>query len=387
MGLRYLVGKMTKILYLIDGLGIGGAERQLSLLLKYLSPGWETRVVSLGGGPYYQVLLDQRNSVAVYQRSSRFDLVPVFQLYSEIVRYKPDIIHSWGWLCSALVAPICKPLRILLIDGSIRIGGAASRYYWRTRITLSLSDHIVANSFAGLSAYQVPVEKSSVVYNAFDPDRLELLKQKSNIQKDMMIVIMTGRISPFKDFPSFFEAARRLNAQAPGCWRFVAIGAGEEKDRKSFVKLAEDLVAAGVVDLPQAGLEVLPYLREADVGVLLSAARFKEGLSNSIMEYMACELPVVCSDSGGNRELVIDGETGFVVPPEDVDLLIEKLLFLKNHPDVSDRMGRAGYERVISLCSIDRMISEYEVLYSRLLGKRHKRVQKGYTGQEAHTGQ
>ena len=47
------------------------------------------------------------------------------------------------------------------------------------------------------------------------------------------------------------------------------------------------------------------------------------------MEYMACGLPVICSDSGGNRELVIDGENGFVIPSENVDSFVEKLVFLK----------------------------------------------------------
>jgi glycosyltransferase involved in cell wall biosynthesis len=378
----------NRVLFVIDTLPNGGAERQLSLLLKYLSPGWKTRVVSLGGGPYYQVLLDQGTSVGVYQRRSRFDLIPAFQLYSEIIRYKPDIIHSWGALCSALVAPICRAFRILLIDGTIRIGGGPSRHYRRTKTTFFLADHIVANSLAGLSANNIPTEKSSVVYNAIDPDRLELSKNKPPIYKDVTTVVMTARISPFKDFPSFFEAARRLSAQEPGCWKFVAIGAGTEQDRNSFVQLAEDLTATGVVDLPQAGLEVLPYVREANIGVLLSASSHKEGVSNSIMEYMACELPVICTDSGGNKELVIDGETGFLIPPEDVDSLIDGLLVLKNHPDLSYRMGKAGYQRVTFLCSIERMISEYEALYTRLLGKCHARVPRNSTDQKrVETGQ
>jgi glycosyltransferase involved in cell wall biosynthesis len=366
---------MTKILYLADSLGIGGAERQLSLLLKYLSPAWKSRVVSLGGGLYHEVLLEQNNPVAVYQRRSRFDFIPVFRLYSEIVQYEPSIIHSWGWLCSALVAPLCKALHILLIDGSIRIGGGPIRHPWRTRITFALSDHIVANNNAGLSAYPIPKQKSSVIYNAIDPDRLRVLKQTTNIRRNVTTVIMTARISPFKDFNSFFEAARRLGAQEPGCWKFIAIGAGDEKDRLSFVKLAEDLVTAGVVDLPQAGLEVLPYLNEANIGVLLSAACFKEGISNSIMEYMACGLPVICSDSGGNRELVVDGETGFVIPPENVDLFVQKLLYLKNHPHTSYEMGKAGYQRVNSLCSIERMISDYTALYTKLLDKHQRQVE------------
>lgn len=365
---------MSKILYLIDGLPVGGAERQLSLLLKFVSSAWETRVVSLGGGPFYQVLIDQGTSVAVYQRRNRFDLIPVFRLYSEIVRYKPDIIHAWGWLSSALVAPVCKILRILLIDGSIRIGGLPSHHFWRTRITLSLSDHIIANSHAGISAHRVAFEKSSVVYNALDPERLDLLKPRSRSQNSTTTVIMTGRISPFKDFPLFFEAARRLSALEPGCWRFVAIGAGEGKDREIFLNLAEDLVATGVVILPNAGLEVFPFLKDADIGVLLSASCFKEGISNSIMEYMASELPVICSDSGGNRELVLDGETGFVIPSEDVDSLVEKLIFFRKNPDVAYEMGQAGYQRVTSLCSIERMISDYEGIYRRVIGESDKRI-------------
>jgi glycosyltransferase involved in cell wall biosynthesis len=361
---------MTRILYLVDGLGVGGAERQLSLLLKYLPSGWEARVVSLRDGPFQQVLLDQGTSVTVYQRRSRFDLKPIFRLYEEIVRYKPDIVHSWGWLSSALSAPICRLFGIHLIDGSIRIAGGYNGRYWRTRVTFALADCIVANSYAGLSAYRTPPHKSSVVYNAIDPDRLDRLEHRPAVERDEVSVVMTGRISPLKDFRSFFTAARRLDADEPGCWKFIAIGGGSEKDRQSFVKLAEDLGTGGVVDLPQAGLEVFAYLQQASIGVLLSAARFKEGISNSIMEYMACGLPVICSDSGGNRELVIDGETGFIVPPEDVDSLVGKLLFLKEHPDVARRMGQEGRKRLNSLCSIERMVGDYERLYTELLARR-----------------
>jgi glycosyltransferase involved in cell wall biosynthesis len=366
---------MTKILYLVDSLPIGGAERQLGLLLRYLASKWQTRVVSLGGGAYFQSFIQQKTPLIVFQRRSRFDLLPAMQLYSEIQRFKPDIVHSWGGLSSALAAPICKILSIIFIDGSIRIAGT-TRHYWRRRITFLLSDHIVANSYAGLRGFQAPAHKSRVIYNAIDPQRLTLLEPRHSQHKEITKVVMTGRISPFKDFRSFFEAARRLDAQEPGHWKFIAIGGGDEKDRIEFRQLAGDLVTSGVVDLPDAGLEVIPYLQDANIGVLLSASCFKEGTSNSIMEYMVCGLPVICSDSGGNRELVVDGETGFIIPSENVDLLVEKLLYCKNHPDLSEVMGRAGYQRVMSLYTIERMIADYEILYSQLLDKYRNKAQK-----------
>ncbi len=372
-----------KILFLIDSLPSGGAERQLSLLLKYLPHDWETRVISLGDGPFLGVLLNQGNVVAVFQRRSRFDLKPIFQLYSDILRFQPAIIHSWGGLCSALVAPLCKAFDFRLIDGTIRMGSRPNRHYWRTRLTFLLADQIVANSFTGLAANHIPKEKGSVIYNAMDPDRLKLSIKKTIAREGVTTVVMTGRISPAKDFPLFFKAARRLGAQETGCWKFIAIGAGNEEDRNNFVMLAGDLTASGVVDLPQAGLEVLPYVREANIGVLLSASSYKEGVSNSIMEYMACKLPVICTDSGGNRELVIDGETGFIVPEGDVEALIEKLYYLKNHPDIASRMGGESHQRVTSLCSIDRMISEYDALYRKLVGEFPTRIPADFTDQKA----
>ena len=237
-----------------------------------------------------------------------------------------------------------------------------------------LSDLVVANSCAGLSAFRHPEKRAVLFTMQWITDRLQLIKRKYNVHSGITTVIMTGRISPLKDFTTYFEAARRLSAQEPGCWKFVAIGAGDDNDRKNFRMLADDLIDTGVVDLLQTGLEVLPYVKEANIGVLLSASSVQEGFSNSIMEYMACRLPVICSDSGGNRELVIDGETGFVIPAENVDSFVEKLAFLKNHSDISRKMGRAGQERVTCLCSIERMIGDYEVLYTELLGKSDKRI-------------
>ncbi len=360
---------MTKILYLIDGLAQGGAERQFTLLAKFLPALWQTRVLSLGDGPYHQVLVDQGTAVRILNRRSRFDLLPVFYLYQEILRYRPDIIHSWGWLSSALVAPICKLLGIRMIDGSIREGNPPDRYAWRARISFSLADKVVANSAIGIRACEVPANKAMVIYNALDPDRLMNCNLPAVPTFPGITVVMTGRIHISKDFRTFFEAARQLNELEPGNWKFIAIGAGSETEREQFCRMAYEIVPPEVLELPEPGLEVIPYLRRSDIGVLLNRKKFFEGFSNSIMEYMACSLPVICTSCGGNGELVTDGVTGFLVPIENVNALVEKLLFLKNHPDQRRRMGMESQQTVTSLCSIDRMISEYQKLYQGLMQK------------------
>ena len=85
---------------------------------------------------------------------------------------------------------------------------------------------------------------------------------------------------------------------------------------------------------------------------------------------MFCRLPVICTNSGGNKELVLDGETGFVIQPENIDAFITKLYYLKDNPEIARRMGDAGYTRVNNMCAIDRMIHQYETLYNQLLSDR-----------------
>jgi glycosyltransferase involved in cell wall biosynthesis len=112
------------------------------------------------------------------------------------------------------------------------------------------------------------------------------------------------------------------------------------------------------VDFPEVGTEVLSLVCQAHVGVMLTNVIFAaEGLSNSIMEYMACGLPVICTDSGGNRELVIEGETGLLVPPGDVEAVVRQLRSLRDDPEMAGRMGRAGRKRIATVFTVDALVS------------------------------
>jgi glycosyltransferase involved in cell wall biosynthesis len=129
-------------------------------------------------------------------------------------------------------------------------------------------------------------------------------------------------------------------------------------------------MAAEVVAFPSAGTEVVGHLRDADVGVLMSDPReLAEGCPNSVMEYMACGLPVVCADSGGCRELVSDGVTGFVVPPGDPQALVEKLVYLREHAEQARRLGSAGRSRVATEFTVDRMVQGFIRVYREAISR------------------
>ena len=105
-------------------------------------------------------------------------------------------------------------------------------------------------------------------------------------------------------------------------------------------------------------------LRHATIGVNSSR---NEGLANAIIECMAARLPVVATTVGGTPELVVDGETGLLVPPNDPRALAEALLALLRSPETARRLGAAGRRRVEEHFTVERMVTETEAVYEALL--------------------
>ena len=97
-----------------------------------------------------------------------------------------------------------------------------------------------------------------------------------------------------------------------------------------------------------------------DVSVLPSLS---EGFSNTVLESMSAGLPLVVTDVGGNSEAVIDGKTGFVVPPKDIVKMADSINLLLANKELAKKMGREGRKRAQQLFSMDRMINKIENLY------------------------
>ena len=178
---------------------------------------------------------------------------------------------------------------------------------------------------------------------------------------------MAARMDSQKDYRTYI-AALRLLVEKGIHWSFIALGEGNL--RESLKKEAQDLIGLGLMMFPDPAHEVLPYVRRASVGVLMTTeAIHAEGISNAIMEYMACGLPVICGDSGGNRELVVDGHTGFIIQSGNPQALADKLLWLWGHPTIARNMGLAGKERIYSEFSLEGMVSRTLAVYQEVIGK------------------
>jgi glycosyltransferase involved in cell wall biosynthesis len=222
---------------------------------------------------------------------------------------------------------------------------------------LSLSDLRVANSDAGLRSRRLSTEsgKDFVVHNGFDLARARGWDRP--LAPGTPVVGMIAEFNRYKDYATFVTAALRLLQQG---WdaEFVMVGDGETMDQ------TRALVPSGCSRIKFLGRrrDIEAVVPTFSIGTL---ATFTEGLSNSIMEYMAFAKPVVATDGGGSREVVIDGRTGFLVPPCDPQAFADRIAWLLDRPDAAREMGKQGRLRIEREFGLDSMIDKTIGLYER----------------------
>jgi glycosyltransferase involved in cell wall biosynthesis len=353
-----------RVLICIASLGAGGKERQAVELLKGLvRTGIDCSLISLENDAFY---LDELGGLAIPVdfglRRMRWDLGVFSRLYTAIRRYRPQLIHTLDMMSSFYAFPVARRMHIPLINASIQNAFSAGGFRWKLeRLLLKESDYRVANSYAGLHSrgFTEKERRNAVIHNGFDFSRVE--RSLTNARPyphvrsaETRTVGMVAGFSRYKDYCTFIQVARELDRRRKAL-AFVAVGDGETLEASR--KMAADVPAMTFLGKRKDVEEIVATF---DVGVL---STFTEGISNSLMEYMALRTPVVATDGGGTRELVVDGETGFLVPPRNPAAMAAKIEYLLDNPDIARRMGEAGEAKLRREFSIATMLEKTVNLY------------------------
>jgi L-malate glycosyltransferase len=250
--------------------------------------------------------------------------------------------------------------------------------YWRNSLELSILrtfnsavNVFVANSRASGDFFctreRISPEKMKVIYNGIDvadypADEETRAAAKSQLGMDLQTrtIGIMANMRPVKGIDVFLHAAALVKKQCAKV-KFIIAGEGTEKENLKVMAgelgLGNDAVFLGPRD------DVPRLLPALDIGVLSSHF---ESFSNSIIEYGAAALPSVCTDVGGAREVIIDGETGYLVPAGDAEALADRIVRLLNNPS-SRKMGTLARQRVRNLFSINATASQYQELYLQTL--------------------
>jgi glycosyltransferase involved in cell wall biosynthesis len=367
----------VKILFFIDGLIAGGKERRLTQLLDALGSNKDIQfeLVLMSNEIHYKEVFDWNINIHYLIRDAKKD-VSVFRRFYKICReYKPDIVHCWDSMTAIISVPVCKLLNIKLVNGMVVSTPVKrnifNKQWFRAKLTFPFSDMVIGNSRAGLAAYRAPVKKSCCIYNGVDLSRFNNLKNPSSFRKEIFgedsdNIFIAGMVAAFeerKDYKLLIEAAVTLISRHDNI-RFVLVGDGVNFNKiKSIVPvpLLNKIIFLG----KRSDIESIVNI--FDLGILLTNTKVHgEGISNSIIEYMALLKPVIATRGGGTNEVVIDNQNGYLIDTDNSAHLVEKIETLMKNKNLVDELGKKGNQMVHEKFDIRIMTNYYINVYNKL---------------------
>jgi glycosyltransferase involved in cell wall biosynthesis len=210
---------------------------------------------------------------------------------------------------------------------------------------------------------KIPSTKVKVILNGIDTNMFCPAGNEAEKARGLVRIGIVARLSAEKDHQTLLNSCKLLVNQTNG-FHLEIIGDGPLRDTLEMA--VKSLGLDSFVSYSGMRHDVPELLRQLDIFVLSSTT---EGISLTLLEAMATGLPVVATNVGGNPEVVIDGETGYLVPSQNPDEMARKLLLLINDEKLRCQMGEKGRARVIAQFSIKESASKYEELYRGVLNK------------------
>ncbi|MEZ5943498.1 MAG: glycosyltransferase [Planctomycetaceae bacterium] len=200
--------------------------------------------------------------------------------------------------------------------------------------------------------------KMHCIWNGIDLERFEYHGPRAGGP-----AISVGRLSPEKDFATLIRAVKHVVAEYPD-FRLKLVGNGAE--RENLEALTNELELTDVVEFLGERSDVPALLRDASLFVASSRT---EGISLTLLEAMAVGLPIVTTSVGGNPEIVVEGETGYLAPSENPESLAQAICKILAQRNEWDEFGKRARDRVEEYFCIRHMISNYESAYKELYSK------------------
>lgn len=371
-----LAGARPRVLHLITSFEIGGTERQAVELLNRLDgERYDVRLAVIRNeGPFYREIASRFPAVPEFPLTSFYNANAIKQLLrlrSFMRRERIDILHAHDFYSGLLggAAARLAGVRVIACQRHLKLSDRPA-HKTGARIIHKLAHRILVNSDAireGIvSGDRAGAGKIVVVRNGISRANVSRAEARQQLVselgtgRDAALIGMAARLQPVKGHRFFIEAAASVLREQPNA-HFVLVGDGplrrEIQDQVGVLGIAERVHMLG--DRTDAG-QLIPAF---DLLVLPS---LHEGLPNAVMEAMSAGVPVVATAVGGTKELIIDGETGYLVPPGDSAALAERILFALDDPNVSNLVA-AAQARIASSFSMERMVGSVEQLYDELM--------------------
>jgi glycosyltransferase involved in cell wall biosynthesis len=363
-----------RLVFLVTLAETGGAQTYVASLLPALVETCDVVVAAHGDGPLREAarsagarfvsLRHVRRPVSPWR-----DLLGLLELLRLLRQEHPHLVHvnsakaaALGRLAAWLAG---VPIRIYTVHGWAFLahrGLASAAYRWVERTLRPLTTVTVCVSEnerqTGLAARACEEETTIVIRNGVTTRAGDLAEPRSARPR----LVMVGRLQAPKDPITLVRALALVSARG-----LEALLVGDGPERAAVEDEIERLGVGSAVRLLGERTDVPELLATAHVFVLSTRS---EGLPLSVLEAMAAGLPVIASNVGGIHELVADGVSGVLVPPDDPDALAEAIERLVEDPSLAQRLGRAGRRRVAENFDLEAVREAHLALYRRMLATR-----------------
>lgn len=363
--------RKIRVAHLANEMNVGGKERGILNLINAMPEEiFENYLyVFKAGGFMLQAIDRQKCRVVELGTRAGGDYRYYFKLFRLFREHRIDLAHtrSWGTLLEGMLAALAArvPAMVHSEHGFMRVD--TRKHIWIQNLAWRCADRVMCVSEKLRDTLHdkigFPKERMQVIRNGVDLDAFDAMAGPANIRAELGLAPGTllfgsvGRLVPVKNYACLIRAAQRIFAAVPNA---ALLFVGDGPLQAELTALAQQLGIANQVHFLNWRKDVAQILRELDVFVLSS---FSEGMSNSILEAMAARKPVVATAVGGNTELVLENETGLLVPSDHDERMAAAVLALLRNDAQRLSMGAAARQRIETLFTLPQMLRNYQRVY------------------------
>ena len=376
------------VMLVISSLEYGGAERQVIELVKNFDRSKIDPIIcSLSHEvPLAEHLPDIERDLIIVEKKGRFDASTVARLAAVMRERRVDIAHAFLFDAEIATRLAARRAKVPVVIASERNTDYArplvqTIFQWVTR---SMYDVMIANSNAGkrfnMRTLKLADEKVRVVHNGIDidlfrPDKEARAKIRAELglKNSEPVVGMVASFKRQKRHQDFFKMASKVLESHPNAW-FLLAGEPLRDNQQGAADYHQEVRSV----LSALGIEprchflgnrddMRDVYNACDVTVLTSS---REGTPNVLLESMACEVPVVATNIADNAEIVREGETGFVVPLAQPDVMAERVSWLLSDLDECQHYGEVARKWVCESFSTAALVRNTEDIYVSLFSNK-----------------
>jgi glycosyltransferase involved in cell wall biosynthesis len=387
----------VRVLFFDHTAELGGGEIALADLIRHLDRRRVEPTVMLGSAgplqdrirPYAPVQVLPLDSAIVRARKDALGLrslsnlstvlktaAYLFRLRRFIRKLQPDLVHTnslksailGGFAARMAATPVVWHIRDRIAEDylppqAVRVVRALARI---------LPTVVVANSEATLRTLHLTNTPSAVVPSGVDLSKFSATAASNcspDNDPDKPIIGLVGRICAWKGQHVFVEAAAVVHGRYPAA-RFQIIGSALFSDQpyeQQIRHMIEERGLGEVIELTGFRADVERCIQSLDI--VVHASVLGEPFGQVIVQGMACKKPVIATNGGGVPEIVVDGETGLLIPMEDAAAMADAVCHLIADREGARKMGENGYRRVLERFTVSATAEKLTSIYEKLAGK------------------